>query len=132
MAIREGAWDCPACGQKRNRGPEKCCGACGSPRGTDVKFYLPEDAQEVTDEEALKKAKSGPDWNCQYCNGDKGQIKLSVPACGAGKDGSPPREVKFIRQAGKYGKEHAKVRLKDSVKIYIIFIDSGKGGFWLY
>ncbi len=100
MAIREGAWDCPACGQKRNRGPEKHCGACGLPRGADIKFYLPEDAQEVTDEEALKKAKSGPDWNCQYCNGDNGADKAFCTGCGAGKDGSPPREVKFIPEGG--------------------------------
>lgn len=117
MAIREGAWDCPACGQKRNRGPEKHCGACGLPRGSDIKFYLPEDAQEVTDEEALKKAKSGPDWNCQYCNGDNGADKAFCTGCGAGKDGSPPREVKFIPTGGENtGKEPAREPLKDPIK----------------
>lgn len=115
MAIREGAWDCPACGQKRNRGPEKHCGACGSPRGTDVKFYLPEDAQEVTDEEELKKAKSGPDWNCQFCNGDNPAGKAFCTGCGAGKDGSPPREVKFIPEGGENPVKEPEA-VKDSTK----------------
>jgi hypothetical protein len=117
MAIREGAWDCPACGQKRNRGPEKHCGACGSPRGTDVKFYLPEDSQEITDEEELKKAKSGPDWNCQFCNGDNASYKAFCSGCGAGKDGSPPREVKFIPEGGESPvNEPVKEPVKDSTK----------------
>lgn len=128
MAIREGAWDCPACGQKRNRGPEKHCGACGLPRGSDIKFYLPEDAQEVTDEEALKKAKSGPDWNCQYCNGDNGADKAFCTGCGAGKDGSPPREVKFIPEGGEkpaQEPEPAKDPVKEAPKSPVV---TAKGG----
>ena len=45
---------CPSCGRKLNRGPEKFCGSCGAPRGQDVKFYLPEDARIVTEQEELK------------------------------------------------------------------------------
>jgi hypothetical protein len=93
MAIRERAWDCPACGRKGNRGPEKFCGSCGSPRGKDIKFYLPCDARVVTDEEELRKAKSGPDWNCSFCSGDNPSSNSFCSGCGASKDGAPSREV---------------------------------------
>lgn len=93
MAIREGAWDCPQCGRKRNRGPDKHCGGCGWPRGADVPFYLPEDAPEVTDSEALARARSGPDWTCTYCDGDNPADADYCGNCGAGKDGAPPRPV---------------------------------------
>ncbi len=93
MAIREGAWDCLHCGMKRNRGPEKFCGGCGAPRGDNVKFYLPEDARVVEDEEELRRAKAGPDWNCRYCGGDNQGYNNFCTGCGAGKDGSAPRKT---------------------------------------
>ena len=58
MAIREGAWDCPVCCRKGNRGPEKFCGGCGSPRGPEVKFYLPDDAAEVTEADIVAHCKA--------------------------------------------------------------------------
>jgi zinc finger protein len=70
VAIREGAWDCPHCGRKGNRGPEKYCGGCGAPRGEDVPFYLPDDAPEVVEAEKLKRAQAGPDWTCPFCEAD--------------------------------------------------------------
>ena len=99
MAIREGAWDCPSCGRKGNRGPEKHCPGCGAPRGSDVPFYLPDAAAEVTDEAALARAKAGPDWTCSYCGGDNPAGYDFCSGCGAGKDGSPPRPVVEHRTA---------------------------------
>src|SRR4051812_5596642 len=93
MAIREGAWDCPACGRKGNRGPEKFCGGCGRPRGPDVKFYLPDDAPEVTDAEALRRAEAGADWICPYCAADNPVSNSFCSGCGAPRDGAKTREV---------------------------------------
>jgi ribosomal protein L37E len=93
MAIREGVWDCPSCGRKGNRGPEKYCGGCGSPRGTDIKFYLPDEAPEVTDAEALKKAQAGADWMCPYCGADNPVANAFCSGCGAPRDGAKTREV---------------------------------------
>jgi hypothetical protein len=93
VAIREGAWDCPSCGRKANRGPEKFCAGCGAPRGVDVAFYLPPEAAEVTDQAALARARAGPDWACSYCGGDNPGDHAFCTGCGAGRDGSPPRPV---------------------------------------
>jgi len=99
MAIREGAWDCPSCGRKRNRGPEKHCAGCGVPRGSEVRFYLPEDAPEITDPDALARAGSGPDWTCSYCEGDNRADADYCTGCGASKEGAPPRAVIEYRGA---------------------------------
>ncbi len=88
MAIREGKWDCPSCGHVGNRGPVKYCGSCGSPRGEGVKFYLPDDAPEVTDAEALRRAHAGPDWVCKYCNAANPADNAFCSGCGASRDGT--------------------------------------------
>jgi hypothetical protein len=93
MAIREGAWDCPQCGRQRNRGPEKFCGGCGAPRGPEVRFYLPEDAAEVTDAQALEQAKAAPDWICSYCEADNPARNDFCSGCGASKEGTQARPV---------------------------------------
>lgn len=93
MAIREGAWDCPHCGRKKNRGPKKFCGGCGAPRGEDVRFYLPEGAREVTDEAELQRARIGPDWICPYCEGDNPADNAFCSGCGAPRDGAKTRQV---------------------------------------
>lgn len=93
MAIREGAWDCPSCGRKKNRGPDKFCGGCGAPRGPEVKFYLPDDAPEVVEAEALRRAQAGPDWICPYCEADNRADNQFCSGCGAPKDGAQAREV---------------------------------------
>ncbi|HCF62281.1 MAG TPA: hypothetical protein DFS52_30355 [Myxococcales bacterium] len=67
MAIREGRWDCPQCGNQGNRGSELKCPACGRVRAEEVQFYAAEDAAEVTDEAALARAKAGADWICEFC-----------------------------------------------------------------
>ncbi|HET9226729.1 MAG TPA: zinc finger protein [Thermoanaerobaculia bacterium] len=93
MAIREGAWDCPHCGRKGNRGPEKYCGGCGAPRGDGVKFYLPQDAPEITEAKALERAKAGPDWTCSFCEGDNPSTNAFCSSCGASREGAPARQV---------------------------------------
>ncbi len=93
MAIREGAWDCPHCGRKRNRGPEKFCGGCGAPRGDGVQFYLPDDAREVTEADELRRAQAGPDWTCAFCEADNPSDHAFCSSCGAPRDGSTARTV---------------------------------------
>jgi len=97
VAIREGAWDCPVCGRKRNRGPEKFCGGCGSPRGPAVKLYLPDEAAEVTEAESLKRAQAGPDWICAYCGADNPSGNEYCSGCGGSRDGTKTREVVIQR-----------------------------------
>lgn len=97
MAIREGAWDCPQCGKERNRGPQKFCGGCGAARGAGVKFYLPDDAREVTDETELKRAQAGPDWNCSFCGGDNPGENPFCGGCGAAREGMASRQVRETR-----------------------------------
>jgi zinc finger protein len=93
VAIREGAWDCPVCGRKRNRGSHKFCGGCGAPRGTEVKLYLPDDAVEVTDAAALARAQAGADWICAYCGADNPAGDPFCSGCGAPSEGTKTREV---------------------------------------
>jgi hypothetical protein len=85
MAIRVGRWDCLFCGHRGNLGPEKNCAACGKPRGKDVKFYLPEDAPEVTDADEITRAEAGPDWNCDYCGASNSFNNDSCQGCGNAK-----------------------------------------------
>lgn len=94
MAIREGAWDCPVCGRKRNRGPEKFCGGCGAPRGPEVKLYLPDDAAEIADAAALQRAQAGPDWICDYCGADNPTGNSFCSGCGSPREeGTKTREI---------------------------------------
>jgi len=100
VAIREGAWDCPVCGRKKNRGPEKFCGGCGAPRGPEVKFYLPDDSPEVVEAEALKRAQAGPDWVCPYCDADNPADHAFCSGCGAPKDPNAKTREVVVQPAG--------------------------------
>lgn len=82
MTIRVGRWDCPVCGLKGNLGPDTHCVGCGSPRGKDVAFYLPDDAEEVTDADKVRQAKAGADWRCDYCGADNKATDTVCKACG--------------------------------------------------
>jgi zinc finger protein len=93
VAIREGAWDCPHCGRKGNRGPEKYCGGCGAPRGEDVRFYLPEDSREISAVDELGRAQAGPDWTCPFCEADNPADHAFCSSCGAPRDGAAARPV---------------------------------------
>ncbi len=68
--IVENTWVCSSC-QSKQLGRHMKCQSCGSAKEKDEKDIVPEaaTAQTVTNPELLKKAKDGPDWECEYCNG---------------------------------------------------------------
>jgi hypothetical protein len=82
VAIHVGRWDCQYCGHKGNLGPELNCSQCGKGRGNNVKFYLPEDAPEVTDQKEIARAKAGSDWVCDYCGMSNKTDALRCQGCG--------------------------------------------------
>ena len=92
-AILEGRWDCDACGKKGIRGGERVCPSCARPRPQNVKFYLPHDAEKVTDAAALQEAKAGPDWYCEHCGAGNSALRTACKQCGAAKGSSPSHKV---------------------------------------
>lgn len=92
-AIREGRWDCAACGNTGIRGRERACPECGRPRALDVKFYLPENEPEITDARLLQEARAGPDWHCQHCGAGNSSMRTACKQCGAAKGSSPSHKV---------------------------------------
>ncbi|HEX2190223.1 MAG TPA: hypothetical protein VHG51_15050 [Longimicrobiaceae bacterium] len=88
MAVREGRWDCRSCGTVGVRGRDVACPHCGTPRPKGVRFYLPEDAQEVTDAEQLRQAAAGADWVCEHCGAGNRALAAECGGCGAPLGGS--------------------------------------------
>ena len=100
MGIQVGRWDCKYCGHKGNLGPETKCAECGAPRAKDVKFYLPEDAEYLTDEAAIQAAEAGPDWHCDHCGADNKAGSTKCRQCGNDRT-----EEDEARQTRDYGLE---------------------------
>jgi hypothetical protein len=95
MAIREGKWKCPNC-STINRGRDMDCKGCGATREPDVKFFLDDDAPEVTDESLLDIARGGADWICPYCGTTNRNAVTKCGQCSAARDDAKSREEKFI------------------------------------
>ena len=88
MAIREGRWDCTACGRVANLGRDLRCAGCGRARG-NVKFYLPADEPAVREAELRAIADAGPDWACGFCEASNRSTSEACTGCGAPRaDGS--------------------------------------------
>lgn len=88
MAIREGRWDCPTCGTAGLLGRQVNCTQCGTPRPEGIRFYLPDDAVEVTDANLLRQARAGADWICEHCSASARAGDEHCPGCGAERGGS--------------------------------------------
>ncbi len=99
MTIREGKWKCPGCGEI-NRGAVSQCASCGATRDANVKFFLDEDAPEVTDEEEIKKAKAGADWICEFCGNASPTFATVCAGCGAPKSAKEKKHGDVIPMGG--------------------------------
>ena len=86
MAVYVGRWDCKYCGYKGVLGPEKECSNCGADRPKDVRFYMADENDIVQDPEVLKRAKSGPDWRCSYCENNNTALQVVCTSCGNPKN----------------------------------------------
>lgn len=97
MAIREGKWKCAYCGQV-NQGRDVACHQCDQPRGKDVKFFLDDDAAEVTDQNLVDVAQAGADWTCEFCSTNNRAKDTRCRQCGAEKGSSPSLQEKIVTQ----------------------------------
>lgn len=93
MAVREGRWDCDTCGTAGVRGRDVACPQCGTRRPDEVRFYLPEGAAEVTDDDMLRQAAAGADWVCEHCGAGNRALADACGGCGAPVGGSAWRET---------------------------------------
>lgn len=88
----EGYWICPNCSAKC-RGSEQGCSNCGAIRGENVEFFCDDDAPAITDEAELEKAKSGPDWICQFCGNTSPASSPKCTGCGSYREDGKKRKV---------------------------------------
>lgn len=94
MARTLGAWDCEYCGTKKMWGNEFDCKNCGRPRSRGVRFYLPDDAPEVTPEIAEQLGSGDPNWYCNHCDSGNKDDNTHCWNCGALEGTSPEHEVR--------------------------------------
>ena len=97
MAIREGRWDCPTCGDVGQLGRDARCKQCGNPRPEGIRFYLPQDEGEVTDDARVAQARAGADWVCEHCGGSARASDAQCPSCGAARGSSPVQQTREYR-----------------------------------
>lgn len=90
--ILMGCWDCGSCGAQRLRGDAYQCASCGAPRPDDVKFYLPGDAEVIKDQEGIRAAEAGPDWQCAFCQSWMPATESSCRNCQASAAESERRQ----------------------------------------
>ena len=93
MAIREGRWDCASCGTVGNLGRQVNCPGCALPRPAGTRFYLPEDAPELTDAALVAQARAGADWVCEHCGASARATERACPGCAAPRGSSPSQAV---------------------------------------
>ena len=85
--IIEGVWDCAYCGSTKIRGKLRVCPVCSRQRDDNIKFYLDDPTNYVSDEEA-KNISHNPDWLCSYCDALNSDNEQKCHECGADRSGS--------------------------------------------
>lgn len=95
-----GFWDCSSCGTKKIRGDVRNCPNCGKPRGNDVRFYMDETSEEVTDVENINK---NPDWLCSFCGSLNSDSDETCPSCGHSRDES---DLNYFENQEKMNTQH--------------------------
>lgn len=100
MVIREGYWDCSACGATANAGRYTDCTRCGKPRPYGVRFYRSDSTTDVVDPGQLREARAGPDWQCKCCYNSNRALLSDCRICGVPRGeytrpppGEAPRKV---------------------------------------
>ncbi len=83
MVVYLGQWDCKYCTHKGVPGPNTHCTQCGASRSDKVRFYLPENAEQITDEEVLEEANAGPNWACSNCHSSNKHWNEFCGSCGS-------------------------------------------------
>lgn len=96
----EGFWKCPKCATKC-RGSEQECANCGAVRDENVEFFCEDDAPAITDEAELEKAKSGPDWICQFCGNTSPAASPKCTGCGSYREDGKKRQEKEVSEPEK-------------------------------
>ena len=72
------------------------CQGCGATRDKDVAFFLDDDAEELTDEALLARARAGADWLCNFCGDSNSPDRDHCRNCGAEKGTAPSRVVRDV------------------------------------
>lgn len=83
----EALWDCIYCGSKGMKGGNMTCLNCGSSRGAEVRFYLPQQVdRSLAIDESTVKISSQPDWMCVYCRSYNSSERNNCFNCGAKRE----------------------------------------------
>ncbi len=99
--IIKGYWDCPACETKGIEGSQRDCPACGKPRGENVKFYIKNKHEYLSEEEAAKASRKA-DWYCSFCSSLNPAESTECHSCGSSKEDSEKNYFDLQREK----KEH--------------------------
>lgn len=92
MAVREALWDCQYCDAMGVQGRHDYCPSCSRPRPEGTKFYLPKDAEAITDEALLSQTGKGPDWVCAFCDSSNEADQPACVYCGAAREATSAQQ----------------------------------------
>lgn len=135
--LKQGMWDCAVCGHKGNPGPLTRCIKCNASRPEDVKFYLPDDAKIVTNEEEKRKAYLGADWICSYCGSQNKVYENNCQSCGndrevdEGDKSLPTKETRFDnnKKENTQKTDNKSSKKRSKIKRILLFLLIGFIGF---
>jgi ribosomal protein L40E len=102
LGFEELQWTCPSCGGI-NPGPQNTCSSCGAPQPDDVKFEQAVRSELLEDEEAIQRAKAGPDIHCPYCQARNPGNAQTCVQCGGDLVGGEKRASGEVLGAFKTG-----------------------------
>lgn len=77
-------WDCEYCSKKGIPGDVRNCPGCGNPCGSNVKYYIPNKKEYVSE----TVVPDGPDWQCAYCDSYNRYNATVCSNCGADRKGT--------------------------------------------
>ena len=95
--IIEGVWDCAYCGSTKIRGKLRVCPVCSRQRDDNIKFYLDDPTNYVSDEEA-KNISRNPDWLCKYCGALNDDNINECHECGADRFGDEKNYFEILAE----------------------------------